>query len=63
MPNACTDFLSNQDNVAQSAKLTYRGSQTYGTRLGGICSLIVKFLIFGYLFISIVSLLYKPKYN
>ena len=63
MPNFCIGFLKDQDQLGQPVSLHYKGTEGFGTCLGGFCSLI------GTLFFTVFTLselyvwAFNPQYN
>ena len=58
-----TAFCKNQDQVGSEVKLNYRGTQKFGTILGGCLSLIVFLSLAAFLLYTIIDWHKRPDYN
>ena len=46
MSKGCKAFTRGKDQLGKQVQFIYRGGAKYGTMLGGICSIIVRCIIF-----------------
>ena len=44
-------FLRNRDALGAAPQMNYRGEETYGTLLGGTCTLCANLVVLSYLFL------------
>ena len=57
------NYLRKRDQLADAPGLTYKGEETYGTTLGGFCSLCASVFVFFYLFIVLMNFFMSPNYE
>ena len=55
--------LANYDKVGSGVNLTYERKPSYGTALGGFCSLIATMLVLFFIFSEFYQLLAAPSFN
>ena len=63
MPNAYAGFFKGQDQLGSSVSLNYRGNASFGTVLGGICSLLATLFFSAFILVQMYAWLFQPSYN
>ena len=63
MPNKCTSFFKNNDQLGSGVSLNYRGDSGFGTILGGTLSLIATLFFTMFIGIQLYSWMFQPSYN
>ena len=56
-------FFKNQDQLGSEVKLSYRGTQKFGTILGGCLSLSVFLFLAAFVLFTIIDWYRKPNYT
>ena len=63
MSTAFQQFLKGQDKMAKTTTITYNSKKSYGTTVGGICSLLINIFLLSALSIEIISLIQNPQFS
>jgi hypothetical protein len=58
--SGCQLWFEGQDKFAEDYSLTFKSNPTYGTVLGGCCSLLAKFIFLLYGIAYIYVLIWNP---
>ena len=59
----CTKCLAGIDSTGDSVTLKYRKSDTFGTMLGGLCTILAIWLISGFVIAEIYSIVTDPDFT
>ena len=59
----CIGFLRDQDLLGSSVSLHYKGSEGYGTCLGGFFSLLGTIFFTLFTFMQLYAWIFVPSYN
>lgn len=63
MPNACSNFLRNQDSLSLRTSFYYKKEPTFGTIAGGCASFSLNMFSFIFIFAQLYGLIFDPDYN
>ena len=55
--------LKSYDRLAGGISFKYRGSGTFGTKIGGFASIIIRLVIFCFVLSEIYALIWQPRYR
>lgn len=57
MTSSIMSFVVGFDNFGHPAQLTYKGKQTFQTKLGGLCSIVIKVMTIVMVVIGLKSMM------
>ena len=57
------NFLRKRDKLADAPGMSYKGEETYGTSIGGCCSLLATILVTIYFVIILTNFFVNNNYN
>ena len=57
------NYLRKQDKLADAPGMTYKGEETYGTSIGGCCSLFASIFVAIYFIVILTNFFITPNFN
>ena len=54
-------YLRERDELGHTPQMTYKGNESYGTALGGLCSFTARLLTSVFVFVTIFAFFYGKR--